>query len=124
MIRRLATFALVFGMAISSYVCLCSHEKPTQVSEASHSCHQSSEETPSSNKSHPSNDCCCMDKHNVGETQEAFVSNYVYAFGTELIVPITFESFRPVIVTFKLDRNFHPPSTKLPIYFSKHSFLI
>jgi len=65
-----------------------------------------------------------MDNHNVGEMQEAVVFNSAYTVGTNLIFPVTFEYLQPIVVTFKLDRNFHPPSNKLPIYFSKHSFLI
>lgn len=65
-----------------------------------------------------------MDKHDVGETQGVFVFSSAYAFGTDQILPTTFKSFQPETVVFELDRNFHPPSSKLPVYFSKQSFLI
>lgn len=124
MIRTFSILALIFGIAISSYTCLCSHEKPVRVSEPSQSCHGHSDEAQTKNSVPVSDGCCCMDKYNIRKTQEAFVFNSANAVGTEQFVPISFESFQPVIVTFKLTQNFHPPSSKLPIYFTKHSFLI
>lgn len=110
----------MFGMVFSAFTCLCSHEKPAQTA-TSHACHEHAQE---SQNSTPAKDCCCLDKQNVSEVNEP----YTFIGADRLLayprVSVSLELAQPVVVTFKLSRNFHPPTAKLPIYFSKHSFLI
>lgn len=121
-VKKASILVLILGLIVSSFTCLCAHEKPVKTAE--HECCPKQNEGQSDHSTPMSKDCCLMDQHHVGEAQEVFAFNAAHAIAHDSISLITFELFQPVIVTFKLHRNFHPPSAKLPIYFSKHSFLI
>lgn len=118
--KKAFIFILMVGVVFSAFTCLCSHEKPVQTT-TSHACHEHAQEP---QNSEPTQDCCCMDRQNVGEVNEIYTFSSVNTLVSHELVPVSLESAQPVIITFKLDRNFHPPTSKLPIYFSKHSFLI